>query len=269
MSVYQLGVIGCGNMAEALLRGVTRAGIIKAENVVASDPSPQRRELFEKELAVHAVEDNTVPASCPHVLLAVKPQVMGDVCRGIASTVRPDAVVISVAAGITTRFLDEHLDGRGMIVRVMPNTPMLAGEGISACCAGPRASDDHVEWVRRLFDVCGEALTLDEQHMDIVTAVSGSGPAYFCYLIEAMIAAARAEGLGPQTARQLAEQTCIGTARLLRETGEAPEVLRQRVTSPGGTTQRAIEVFDKARMKETIVAAIRAAAERSRELGKA
>ncbi|HUU23297.1 MAG TPA: pyrroline-5-carboxylate reductase [Phycisphaerae bacterium] len=268
MADYQLGVIGCGNMAEALLRGVIASNFMPLSAIVAADPAFERRQLFTGQLQIASVADNAAAASCPRVLLAVKPQVMGDVLAGIAAHVRADATVVSIAAGITTAFLDARLEGKGRIVRVMPNTPMLVGAGMTVLCAGPRATPDDLNWARKLFAVCGEAVVAEERLMDAVTAISGSGPAYFFYLIEAMIAAGVAEGLDPAVAKRLAVQTCVGAASLLVETAEPPEGLRARVTSPGGTTQRAIEAMDAAGVKDTLVAAVRAAAERSRELGK-
>jgi pyrroline-5-carboxylate reductase len=262
-----LGVIGFGNMGEALLRGVVRSGFLPAASIVAADPSAQRRRVCAERLGIEAAEDNAAPAACPRVLLAVKPQVIAQVLDGIAPRVAADALVISIAAGVTTARIDERLGGKGRIVRVMPNTPMLIGQGLSVLAAGPRATRQDMQWALELFGVCGQAVRADERHMDAVTAVSGSGPAYVFYLVEAMIAAAAAEGMDAELAETLAVQTCAGAAALLRETRRPPEALRAQVTSPGGTTQRAIEVLDAAAAKDTLVAAIRAAAERSRELG--
>jgi len=268
MAEYDVGIVGAGNMAEAVVRGVTGSGFVPRERIVVSDPAPNRRKLFTNDLGVAAVADNAVPASCPRVLLAVKPQMMPEVLADIAPAVQSEAVVVSIAAGVTTAFLDKGLKGKGRIVRVMPNTPMLVAAGMSALAAGPRATDEDVRWAEKLFAVSGKTCIVQEAMIDAVTAVSGSGPAYFFYLIEAMIVAGVAEGLPPEIAATLANQTCAGAARLLAESGEAPERLRAKVTSPGGTTQRAIETMEQAGVKEALVRAIRAAAERSRELGK-
>jgi len=268
MADYQLGVIGAGNMAEAVLRGVIRANVLTHGAIVASDPAFKRRQKLTGELSITCVDDNASAASCPRVLLAVKPQVMVKVLDEIAPRVRDDATVISIAAGVSTAVIDERLGGRGRIVRVMPNTPMLVGAGVSAIAPGPRANDDDLRWTRALFAASGTAVMVGEEMMDAVTAVSGSGPAYFFYLIEAMIAAGAAEGLDPDVAAMLAAETCAGAARLLAESGQPPEGLRARVTSPGGTTQRAIETLDAAGVKGKLIEAIRAAADRSRELGR-
>lgn len=262
-----LGVIGGGNMAEAILQAATSAGYIPTEAIFVSEPREDRRAELADALGVACGEDNTAAASREVLLLAVKPQVLAEVAGGIAGTVTQETLVISIAAGVRSQRLDEWLGGRGRIVRVMPNTPMMAGAGASAVCAGPRAAADDVAWTLGLFRASGVAVDVEEPLMDAVTAVSGSGPAYFFYLVEAMVAAGVAEGLSEDAALSLARQTCLGAGQLLAETGLAPAELRRRVTSPGGTTQRAIETLDAAGAQAVFVRAVRAAAERSRELG--
>ena len=256
-------------MAEAIVGAAVRSGFLPAGQIVVSDPLPERREKLGGALGVACVEDNAVPAGCGRVLLAVKPQVMGQMLTETANAFGDDALVITIAAGLSTGAIEERLAGRGRIVRVMPNTPILVGEGASAVCAGPRATNDDVNWTKQLF-TCGGGLGVEvaEPMMDAVTAVAGSGPAYFFYLIEAMVQAGLDEGLDRDVARQLAAQTCAGAGRLLVETGESPAELRRRVTSPGGTTQRAIETMDAAGVQRKLIDAVRSAAARSRELGK-
>lgn len=254
-------------MAEAVLRGAIAGGLVDPGDMVVSDIDERRRACI-AELGVHCVADNLAAAVCPRVLLAVKPQVMSLVLSEIAGSIGSDALVISIAAGVTSGVLSGGLGGCGRIVRVMPNAPMLVGEGISAIAAGPRAGDDDLQWTQRFFAASGQTVLVEESMLDAVTAVSGSGPAYFFYLVEAMVAAGVAEGLEESIALALARQTCLGAGRLLTDSGEAPADLRRRVTSPGGTTQRAIEVLEAAGMKDRLIEAIRAAAERSRELGR-
>jgi len=268
MSEYELGIIGGGNMAEACVRGLVRGKILPPARIVVSDVSDERRELLGRITGAACVADNLTPARCRRVLLAVKPQVMPAVLEEVASSIRTDATVISIAAGIKTAAIAARLGGRGRIVRVMPNTPMLVGAGAAAIAAGPRATEDDLAWAERLFAASGRTVRVVEELMDAVTAVSGSGPAYFFYLIEAMVAAGLAEGLDEPTATLLASQTCAGAAKLLLESGEKPAVLRARVTSPNGTTQRAIETMDAAGVKDALTQAVRAAAQRSRELGR-
>lgn len=267
MAEYTLGIIGAGNMAEAILRGALRGGVLEAGQVLAAEPRPQRREQLAGELAVATTADNAAAARCARVLLAVKPQVMDEALTSVAGAVGDDATVITIAAGVSTARIDAALAGRGRIVRVMPNTPMLVGAGVSAVAPGPRASDEDLAYVRALLATAGSVVDVEEGMMDAVTAVSGSGPAYFFYLVEAMIAAGVAEGLPEGTASMLAGATCAGAGKLLMESGEAPATLRARVTSPGGTTQRAIESLDADGVAGALRKAVRAAAERSRELG--
>jgi pyrroline-5-carboxylate reductase len=267
MGTYELGIIGGGNMAQAIVRGAIGSGFLKAGAVVASDVSPAAREAMSR-LGARAVADNAEAAGCPRVLLAVKPRQAKDALAAAAGSVSPDATVISIVAGVRAARLDEWLGGRGRLIRVMPNTPVLVGEGMSCVAAGPRATKAGLAWTEALFASAGRTIRVDESLMDAVTAVSGSGPAYVFYLAEAMIAAGVAEGLAEPDARMLAAQTCLGAGKLLAQSGESPQTLRAKVTSPGGTTQRAIETMDAAGVPSALVKAIRSAALRSRELGK-
>ena len=268
MSQYELGVIGAGNMATAILRGILDSGLMPPEAVVAFDPSPERQRIMKDELGIACVDESSVAASCPYVLLGVKPMVMEAALKTIADAVREDAVVISVAAGITSAFLDDKLGGRGRIVRVMPNTPMLVGEGMSALAAGPRATSDDMARVEQLFATGGAAVVVDEKDLDAVTGLSGSGPAYVFYLAEAMSEAGVAVGLSPEVASLLAKQTCAGAGKLLGQSDKSPRELREMVTTPGGTTEAAITHMEEAGVPDIVVAAIRKATERSRELGR-
>lgn len=264
---YELGVIGAGNMAEAILRAEVHSGFLSPGEIVVSDILQERRQKLAGELGVGWAPDNLVSARCPRVLLSVKPQNIDEVLDEIADVVQDEALVISICAGVPTSHIDEKLGGRGHIVRVMPNTPMLVGAGMSAIAAGPRANDDDVQWTERLFASSGKTVPVDENMMNTVTGVSGTGPAYFFYLIEAMIEAGMADGLSYEFAYQLSVQTCAGAAKLLADTNERAEELRRQVTSPNGTTQRAVEVLDKAKTKDVWIQAVRAATQRSRELG--
>jgi len=217
---YELGVIGAGNMAMAILRGVVESKALHRDSIVAYDPVIAREQLLAIELGILCARDNTMTGSCPHVLIAVKPNVVPEVLDEIKPVVKEDATIISIAAGVKTSFIDERLGGKGRIVRVMPNTPMLVGAGMSAVAAGPRASNEDVHWTQRLFSASGLTVVMKEDLMDAVTAVSGSGPAYFFYLIEAMTAAGVAEGIDPEVAEMLAARTCIGAGQFVRAAAE-------------------------------------------------
>jgi pyrroline-5-carboxylate reductase len=203
------------------------------------------------------------------LLLSVKPQQMATVLSGIADVVRPDTLIVSIAAGISSKFIENHLGERApwRVIRTMPNTPMLIGEGMVAMSRGRQATDEDVARARKLFETSAELITVDESLLDAVTAVSGSGPAYIFYLVEQMITAAKELGLNDEHARKLATKTALGASRMLATSGESPEELRRRVTSPGGTTQAAITRMESGKWGAVTVEAIKAAAARGRELG--
>ena len=269
LSGKRLGLVGAGNMAEALCRAVLKARVVPADRIMASDVSQARRDLFGEELAVPAVDDNkAVIAESDVVVLAVKPQQMAAVLHEVGPRFKESHLVITIAAGVRSATIESAAAVKCRVVRVMPNTPMLIGEGMAALCRGAHATEEDLETASVIFRAAGRAVTVEEGMMDAVTAVSGSGPAYIFYFVEAMIEAGIAEGLAPDTAALLAKQTALGAGRLLMESDDPPEELRRKVTSPGGTTQAAIRQMASDGVKEAIVRAARAAAARSRELGK-
>ena len=286
MPTYELAFIGGGNMAEAIARGVLAAGVLAPSQMIVADPAESRRTVFEKLAVAVSADNKQAAASAGRTLLAVKPQMMNAVLAELAPGISPNILVISIAAGVSTKRIEAGLaDNQSEIrpstslragnpkseihvVRVMPNTPMLVGAGVSGLVKGAHATDADLAWARRLFDAAGRTIVLgDEKLIDAVTAVSGSGPAYFFYLIEQLVAAGVAEGLNESDALTLASQTAAGAAKLLAESNLPPAELRRRVTSPGGTTQAACELLDSRNVAEAIRAAVRAAANRSRELG--
>ena len=266
----ELGILGAGNMAEAIAGGVVRAGVLRADQIIASDVSAQRRDAFSKATGVRTTGDNReVAKDAAMLLLSVKPQHMVTVLSGIADVVQPETLIVSIAAGISSQFIEKHLGDRAQwhVIRTMPNTPMLIGEGMVAMSRGRYAIDEDVAQARKLFEASAELITVHESLLDAVTAVSGSGPAYIFYLVEQMITAAKELGLSEEHARKLAIKTALGAARMLATSGETPQELRRRVTSPGGTTQAAITRMEAAKWGAVTVDAIKAAAARGRELG--
>ena len=266
---HELGIIGAGNMAEAIARSLITAGRVRKEEIVAADVSEARREVFAK-MGVRTTHDNTeVVKGAWMVLLSVKPQQMKDVLAGIGPVMGQQTLVISIAAGISSGFIERHLgqEKAWRVIRAMPNTPMLMGQGMVALARGKHASEEDLKKARMMFEAGATVLELEEEKMDAVTAMSGSGPAYFFYLVEQMTRAGITLGLSEQEARVLATRTCIGAAAMLQGSQESPQELRKKVTSPGGTTQAAIELMESKQMGDILVAAIRRAAERSRELG--
>ena len=269
MSNCDVAFIGAGNMAEALARGLVSAGVVPPGRIVAADPSPDRRHLFQSALGIRAVEDNRdAVRDAPVVVLAVKPQVVDKALAPVGGHFGPEKLVLSICAGVSTSHLEEILADGTRVVRAMPNTPMLVGRGMAAVCAGAHATDDDLATAERLLGAAADVIRVPEPLMDAVTAVSGSGPAYFFYLAELLAAAAVEVGLPEDQAARLARVTFEGAARLLAESGESPAALREKVTSPGGTTEAALRTFDALGFGRLVTEAVRAARDRGRELGR-
>jgi len=267
---YPLAIIGAGNMAEAIARGVIAKNVLRPDQIVAADVSPQRRELFEKDLHVRAVADNLDAArDAEIVLLSVKPQHMATALAGLGSVLSERNLIVSIAAGIGTAFIEKHL-GKGTnwrVIRTMPNTPMLVGEGMVAMAPGANATPADLATARKLFESAASVVEVKESQIDAVTAVSGSGPAYFFFLVEHMIAAGVQLGLSQEQAHQLATKTALGAAKMLTTSTDSPAELRRKVTSPGGTTNAAITLMQERKVDQGIVDALKAADKRSKELG--
>ena len=264
-----IGFLGAGNMAEALCRSLLASDLAGPESVVAYDPKRERLDLFEKELGVRTAATPEEVLRVSHVVvLAFKPQDAAAALEPLREHFSPRHLVVSILAGTSTRYLEELLPRGVRVVRVMPNLLVTVGAGAAALSGGRAASDDDVALVRRLFETGGQALVVSEGLLDVVTALSGSGPAYFFYVVEALVEGATAEGLPADVARELAEATCQGAGKLLLETGGDPAEWRRRVTSKGGTTEAALRILEQAGVKDAFVKAIGAAAKRSRELGR-
>jgi pyrroline-5-carboxylate reductase len=268
MSEHTLAFIGGGNMARSLIGGLVARGVAP-ETLRVAEPVAELREALSRDFGVRARESAPEAAQGAHTwVLAVKPQVMRAVCESLAPLAQASRpLVVSIAAGITTGQIDAWLGGGQAVVRTMPNTPALLGAGATGLYANANVDAGQRERADSLMRAAGlTAWIPDEALMDAVTAVSGSGPAYLFLLAEAMQAAGEAQGLAPDTARTLVLQTILGAARMLSESGEPAATLRQRVTSPGGTTQAAIESFEANGLRRLVDEAITAATRRGREL---
>ena len=266
-----IGFVGGGNMAEALIKGIIIAKLYRPEDIWVSDISGERLELLTKQYNVRTTaENNELAAKVEIIVLSVKPQNMTEMLRSIKGAVRQDALVISIAAGKRIAGICAVL-GDVPIVRVMPNTPALIGEGTSALFANDKAKP-MLEKAKTLFSSVGEIVVLDnEELMDAVTAVSGSGPAYYFLLTEEMIKAGVELGLSEEVTKKLVLQTAKGAALLAQDAerkGESAGELRQKVTSPGGTTAAALKVFTDAKFGPMVKAAVKKACEKSQELSK-
>jgi len=260
-----VAVIGAGVMGETLLSGLLRAGRSPADLVVA-ERRPDRAAELRAKYGVEVIGNVEAVEKADTVVLVVKPQDMGAVVDEIAGSVKPGALVVSLAAGITTEFLEQRLPAGTPVVRVMPNTPALVDQGMAAISPGAHCDDEHLAHAESLLSAVGKVVQVAEKHQDAVTAISGSGPAYIFYVTEAMIEAGVFLGLPRTTATELVVQTLYGAATMLRETGDHPSVLRENVTSPGGTTVAALRTLDDHKVRAAFISALEAARDRSHEL---
>jgi pyrroline-5-carboxylate reductase len=270
MSVeHTIAFVGGGNMARALIRGLVGTATVRADQIIAADPDESKLRTLEEELGIRCTKDNAEAVEgASVVVLATKPQVFAQVLPGVAAVLAPDTLLISVAAGIPTGLIERALPAGTRVIRTMPNTPALVGAGATAIAAGSHATEEDLALAETLFRSVGISVRVPEDQLDAVTGLSGSGPAYVFAMIEALRDAGMREGLPGDTALQLASQTVFGAARLLRDENESPEVLRERVTSPGGTTRAGLDALSEAGFAEAILGAVRAATRRSVELGK-
>ncbi len=262
----RVAILGVGVMGETLLSGLLRAGR-PVDTLLVGEKRKDRAAELQDRYGVDVVEDNCEAArSADTVVVVVKPQDMGDLLVEIAPALRQGHLVVSLAAGITTAFMESRLPDGVAVVRVMPNTPALVDEGMATISAGSHCDPSHLETAQSLLRATGRVLEVPENQQDAVTAISGSGPAYLFFVVEAMIEAGVHLGLPRTTATELVVQTVVGSAKLLRETGEHPTVLREQVTSPGGTTAAAIRELEDHKVRAAFLTAMRAACDRSHQL---
>ena len=265
----RIAFIGAGNMGEALIKGLLQAGHARPDQVMATDIRMDRLETIRKAYQIEALTSNREAATKAQILLlAVKPQVMDEVLTGLRGAVTENHLVLSVAAGIRTSFIEASFSRPTRVVRIMPNTPALLLAGASAISPGRYATEEDLKTTREIFEAVGRVVQVEEKLMDAVTGLSGSGPAYIFVLIEALSDAGVHMGLSREVATLLAAQTVLGAARMVLETGEHPAKLKDLVTSPGGTTAAGLHVLDQAGFRGTLKAAVEAATRRSMELEK-
>ena len=260
-----VAILGAGVMGETVVSGLVRAGRPPGELMI-SERRPERAAELRERYGVDVVTNVEAAAKADTLMLVVKPQDMPDVLDEIAPSVRPGQLVISLAAGITTETIESRLPEGVAVVRVMPNTPALVDEGMAAISRGTHCDEVHLVEAEELLRSTGKVIRVPEKQQDAVTAISGSGPAYLFFVVEAMIEAGVHLGLPRSTATELVIQTMVGSAKLLRETGEHPTVLRERVTSPGGTTAAAVRELENHKVRAAFMVALESARNRSRAL---
>jgi len=263
-----IGFLGAGKMAAALARGFVRAGLLTARQVIASDPSEAARAAFAKEVGAKTTASNPEVAKFADVLvLAVKPDQVSTVLADVRDHFTAKHCLISIAAGMPLAKLEAGLGAGARLIRVMPNTPALVGASATAFALGKSARPEDGELAQKLFSAIGLAFQLKEALLDAVTGLSGSGPAYVCLFIEGLSDGGVAAGLPREVATRLAAQTVLGSAKMVLETGLHPGVLKDMVTSPGGTTIDGLHELEKGKVRGALISAVRAAAEKSRKLG--
>jgi pyrroline-5-carboxylate reductase len=264
-----LAILGAGRMGEALLGGLLRSGWAEASQVICTVRSPERARVLAESYGVRATTDSPSAAAEADVLVcSVKPQNMRALLETIAPKVHPGQTVVSVAAGVPTTVIEALLPDGVPVVRVMSNVPVQVDEAMSAIAPGRHAAAEHLALAEAVLGHVGKVVHLAEEHLDAVTALSGSGPAYFFLLAEAMIDAGILLGLSRDISSELVIQTMVGSAKMLRDTGRHPVELREAVTSPGGTTIAAIRVLEEERVRAAFLNAIEAAKRRSEELAR-
>jgi pyrroline-5-carboxylate reductase len=268
MLEHRIGLIGAGQMATALAQGFVKAGLTAPDRLMVSDPDEQARQRFAHTLGVAATSDNLAVASQSTVLfLAVKPQQLAAAATGLRGKIPADCLIVSIAAGVRLKTLGELLGADHRIVRVMPNTPCLIGEGACAYSLGDKATPADGALVGRLLGALGAAWQVEEKLLDAVTGLSGSGPAFVYMMIEALSDAGVRVGLPRKLATEMAAKTLLGSAKMVLSTGEHPAVLKDKVTSPAGTTIAGVQALESHGLRAALIAAVEAATKRSIELG--
>ncbi len=263
----RIAILGTGQIGEALLAGLLSTGWRKADEIVATVRREERVEELSERHGVHATTSNTEAVTgAAMIVIAVKPQDFDALLGEIGGILSPEQTVLSIAAAVPTSAIEERIADGVPVLRAMPNTPALVHEGVAGLCAGAHANDEHLALAEDVLSHVGRVVQVPERYMDAVTAVSGSGPAYFALLAEAMIEAGILLGLSREDTTELVVQTMFGTAKLLRDEKMHPVELREMVTSPGGTTIRAIRELEQAGVRAAFLNAIQAAMDRGREL---
>ncbi|MBC7976100.1 MAG: pyrroline-5-carboxylate reductase [Myxococcales bacterium] len=264
-----IGFIGAGNMAEALIRGLVRGGHVAADRITASGPRRERLEQLAKSYGVAITTDNRALArGAGLVVLSVKPQILDKVLREVGDQLKPGTLVVSIAAGVDTETIESAVADGVRVVRAMPNTPALVGAGATAIAPGSHASEADLATAKAMFDAVGITVVLDESHLDAVTGLSGSGPAYIFLILEALSDAGVKVGLARRNAQLLAAQTVMGSAKMLLETDEHVGRLKDMVTSPGGTAIAGLHTLEQGGLRTTLINAVETATKRAKELGR-
>ena len=274
METKQIAILGTGSMGKAILSGILAAGTSPADVRVTTKSKATAEAIFSNHgvqatsLESNSAANSSAAKDADLVILAVKPNMILETLSEVAAVLKPDCLVVSVAAGITTAAMEEQLSGNTAVVRAMPNTPSVVGLGVTGISKGSNVSDEKLDLAIELFSSVGKVLVVDESKIDALSTISGSGPAYVFYFAEKLITAAKYLGFSEQEASLMVKETFLGSATLLATSSSSPEELRQQVTSPNGTTMQATGRFDAADLERVFIEATEAALARAKELGR-
>lgn len=271
----KIAILGAGNMGRAIAKGLVQSGAVSVTHIQATELRPEAARAFTEATGVPCASGDIVSSAkivsaSDVLLLAVKPYSVGDLLEKLeqAGALAHRPLIISIAAGLGTAFLEKHSGGQCPVVRVMPNTPAAIGQGMTVACKGALAQDAHIELARAIFTPLGRFLSLEEKQMNAVTGLSGSGPAYVFLMIDALADGGVAQGLPKAVALELAAQTLLGSAALMLESGRHPAALKDDVTTPGGTTIAGLKALEDGALRSVLIRAVETAAQRSAELGR-
>lgn len=265
----KIAFIGAGKMATAIIKGLLKSNLFSKDNIFASEPNAEIAQNLSKELGIKTFQSNKQTVNIADiVLLAVKPFVVKDVLNEIKDEINDSKLIISIAAGISSQKIEEYLGKHARIVKVMPNTPALLGEGMSAVCKGENATENDFETVIRIFESVGKVVKAEEKDIDAITGVSGSGPAFYYYIINEIAKAGEQLGLDYKTSLKLSAQTALGAAKMIIETDLTPEQLITNVTTPGGTTAEGNKVLNESNISKILFETIQKTAQKSELMGK-
>lgn len=264
-----IGFIGCGNMAQAMIGGIISSKLTEASNVTVSDPTEANLNKVKEKYALNTTQDNLAVAKNSDILvLAVKPNMYIKVIKEIKDSVPKDVVIVTIAAGVSIETVEKAFGKDMKIIRTMPNTPALVGEGMSAICYNELITEEDLDPVVKIFNSFGKSEILEEKYLDAIPAISGSSPAYVFMFIEAMADGAVLQGIPRDKAYKMAAQAVLGSAKMVLETGEHPGVLKDRVCSPGGTTIEAVYTLEKNNFRGTVISAMEACTEKAIKMSK-
>ena len=274
MKNTQIAILGTGSMGKAILSGLLAAGTspsnirVTTKSQASADAITSSHEIQAAALDSDSTANSSTAKDAELVILAVKPVMILETLKEVSAVLKPNCLVVSVAAGITTAAMEQQLSGNAAVVRAMPNTPSVVGLGVTGISKGSKVSDEQLDLAVKLFSSVGKVLVVDESKIDALSTISGSGPAYVFYFAEKLIAAAKSLGFSEQEASLMVKETFLGSATLLATSSSSPVELRQQVTSPNGTTMQATGRFDEADLEKVFIEATEAALARAKELGK-